>query len=71
LITQAVSNPSTKKSPTLTGENTLANTKTADVEREYIPSQIRMCTWATGNKINLMPKDSTSTAMLKNIKASS
>jgi hypothetical protein len=71
LITQAVSNPSTKKSPTLTEENTLANTKIADAERESIPSQIRMCTWETGNKINLMPKDSTYIAMLKNIKASS
>jgi hypothetical protein len=49
----------------------LASTRTAAAEKEFIPSPIRMCTWEIGNRINLMLRDSTSIAMLKNIKASS
>ncbi len=49
----------------------MGSTRIADVERAYTLSQIRMCTWAIGSRINSTPKDSTSIALPKSIKASS
>jgi hypothetical protein len=49
--------------------NILVNIKIADVEKEFIAFQIKMCIWATGKMIDLMETVSIFILTDRNIKA--
>jgi len=62
--------PNIKKSPILTMESLLANIITANTEKEYLVSPIKMSIWEVGKRISFQVKAFTFTQTGKNIKES-